>query len=159
MKAASICRRCAGLLKAAMLGGIVFAVSSAPAQQQMTQAEIRACLCQQEAMNALRLKQAEDQNFFQRASPLERQLTEQIDHLRSTMHPDDKEAQEQLRALIDQRSKAEQDRRAIALRAWQDATDHLVSEVVDYNAKCVARTILETDAYLARQGLVCSATP
>src|SRR5581483_10702635 len=78
MKAASICRRCAGLLKAAMLGGIVFAVSSAPAQQQMTQAEIRACLCQQEAMNALRLKQAEDQNFFQRASPLERQLTEQI---------------------------------------------------------------------------------
>jgi len=125
----------------------------------MSVPEIRACLCEEQAMETLRQRNAGAKAVYDERAAREQRLSDQIDSLRYSMNPNDLAAQDQLRELIDLRARVAQDRRDYALPAWQAATKRLSDMVADYNSKCAGRPIYKTDDEQARQNLICPATP
>lgn len=159
MRASSRSSRTGVALAAAVLGTTALYTGPLLAQNAMSVPEIRACLCEEQAMETLRQRNAGAKAVYDERAAREQRLSDQIDSLRYSMNPNDLAAQDQLRELIDLRARVAQDRRDYALPAWQAATKRLSDMVADYNSKCAGRPIYKTDDEQARQNLICPATP
>lgn len=125
------------------------------AKPAMTVPEIRACICQEQKIAALRAMTAEKDAAYKQRTEQVNGLTAQINQMTATMNPTDTLAQDQLSELIDLRTRVQQQIRENALPALQQATNALNHEVQSYNAVCANRTIYDVDDVEAHKNLSC----
>jgi hypothetical protein len=145
------------LMGAIVLGGIVLLASPSRAQQPMTIDEIRVCTCAEQSMAVLRQRNDDSHAAYEAQVKRDLQLSQQIEQQRAAMNPGDLSAQDQLREMIDMRTRVEQDMRQTYLPGWQNATRRLNDVVSRYNAACVGRPIYKIDDEEAKKNLVCPA--
>jgi len=143
---------------ALLLGATVLLARPAAAQQALTVDQIRACLCEDQAMAVLRQRNEAAKAKYDSLTKRENTLSTQIDQLQSTMTASDLAAQDQLRELIDIRTSISQDRMKNALPAWEAAAQQLNTVVADYNAKCT-KPMYQIDLDQARKNLTCPPVP
>jgi hypothetical protein len=141
-----------------LLAASVLAPRPAAAQQALTVDQVRACLCEQQAMTVLRQRYDTAKATYDERTQREEHLTQQIDQMQASIGPNDLSAQDQLRELLDLRGRVSRDRYQTALPAWQQATRDLDAVVADYNAKCLG-PIYTMDVKKAQANLVCPAVP
>jgi hypothetical protein len=146
-----------GLGAACVLGSMLLFGPPARAQQPLTVDEIRVCTCAEQAMAVLRQRNDDAHAAYEAQVQRDLQMSRQIEQLRATMNPADLDAQDQLREMIDIRTRLEQDMREKYLPAWQNATRRLNDVVSRYNAACVGRPIYKIDDAEAKKNLVCPA--
>ena len=130
----------------------------AAAQEALTVDQIRACLCENQAMTVLRQRNDAAKARFDSLTQRENTLSQQIDQLQSSASQGDVGAQDQLRELIDVRTSVSQDRMRNALPAWQAAAHQLDSIVQDYNLKCT-KPMFKMDLERAQANLSCPPVP
>jgi len=142
----------AGLLATGTLpaGHGALAQNAAP----ITLDQLRACLCTERAIDELRPESQSRQSSYDQHIEQDRNLTQQIDKLRATMHPDDMSAEDQLREMIDMRARL---RGQIhdEFPALVAVNKKLNAQVTAYNAQCTNRPIYRADEAAASQNLVC----
>lgn len=141
-------------LAALVLAGLSMA-APAMAQTALTVPQIRACLCQEQKIAALRATTAGKDADYKDRTEQSKGLTTQINQMTATMNPTDTMAQDQLSELIDLRARVQQQIREKALPALQQATAALNLEVQSYNGTCANKTIYDTDDVEAHKNLVC----
>ena len=146
-----------GLAAACLLGAMALSGPVARAQQPMTVDEIRVCTCAEQAMAVLRQRNDDAHAAYEAMVQRDLQISQQIEQQRATMNPGDLAAQDQLREMIDMRTRVEQDMHQNSLPAWQNATRRLNDVVSRYNSACVGRPIYKIDDAEARKNLVCPA--
>src|SRR5262249_11887294 len=146
-----------GLAGGCLLGAMVLSGPVARAQQPMTVDEIRVCTCAEQAMAVLRQRNDDAHAAYEAMVQRDLQISRQVEQQRASMNPADLAAQDQLREMIDMRTRVEQDMRQNALPAWQNATRRLNDVVSRYNSACVGRPIYKIDDAEARKNLVCPA--
>jgi hypothetical protein len=130
----------------------------AAAQQALTVDQIRACLCEQQAMTVLRQRVDAAKATYEERTQREQRLSQQIEQMQSSIGANDLSAQDQLRELLDLRGRVSRDRMQTALPGWQQATRNLDAVVQDYNAKCL-KPMYRMDEAQAQANLVCPAVP
>jgi hypothetical protein len=145
-------------LVALVLAGLALAPYMAVAQTPqpaLSVNEIRACLCQEQKIAALRGVTADKDADYKDRTSQSKGLTAQINQMTATMNPTDTLAQDQLSELIDLRARVQNQIRDKALPALQQATNALNMEVQKYNSSCANRTIYDTDDVEAHKNLMC----
>lgn len=140
------------LLGLSMTAPVAIAQTPQPA---LTVNEIRACLCEEQKIAALRAATADKDAAYKDRTEQSKRLTAQINQMTATMSPTDTLAQDQLSELIDLRARVQHQIRDNALPALQQATNALNLEVQKYNASCANRTIYDTDDVEAHKNLMC----
>lgn len=141
-----------------LLAASVLAPRPAAAQQALTVDQIRACLCEQQAMTVLRQRVDAAKATYDERTQREQRLTQQIDQMQSSITANDLSAQDQLRELLDLRGRVSRDRIQTALPAWQQAARNLDAVVRNYNATCL-KPMFKMDIEQAQANLVCPAVP
>jgi hypothetical protein len=141
-----------------LLAASALAPRPAAAQQALTVDQIRACLCEQQALTVLHQRVDAAKATYDERTQREQHLTQQIDQMQASIGPNDLSAQDQLRDLLDLRGRVSRDRFETALPAWQQATRNLDAVVADYNAKCL-KPMYKPDIAQAQANLVCPAVP
>lgn len=143
---------------ALLIGATVLFGQPAAAQEALTVDQIRACLCEDQAMTVLRQRNQAAKSRYDSLTQRENTLSQQIDQLQSNASSGDLAAQDQLRELIDIRTSISQDRMRNALPAWQAAAHQLDSVVQDYNLKCT-KPMYKMDLERAQANLSCPPVP
>jgi hypothetical protein len=143
---------------ALLLAGTLLLGRPAAAQEALTVDQIRACLCEDQAMTALRQRNDAAKARYDSLTQRENTLSQQIDQLQGTVTVNDLAAQDQLRELIDIRASISQDRMRNALPAWQAAARQLDAIVQDYNLKCT-KPMYKLDLERAQANLSCPPVP
>ena len=131
---------------------LALAQSAKPA---LTVPEIRACICQEQKIEAMRVTVADKDAAYKARNDQVKGLTAQINQMTASMNPTDTLAQDQLSELIDLRARVQQQIRESALPALQQVTTTLNIGVQSYNSVCADRTIYDTDDVEARKNLNC----
>ena len=98
-----------------LLAASVLAPRPAAAQQALTVDQIRACLCEQQAMTVLRQRVDAAKATYDERTQREQRLTQQIDQMQASIGANDLSAQDQLRELLDLRGRVSRDRFQTAL--------------------------------------------
>ena len=147
-----------GLAALILAGSSIYAqmAIAQSAQSALTVPEIRACICQEQKIAAMRAATADKNAAYRQRNEQVKGLTAQINQMTATMNPTDSLAQDQLSELIDLRTRVQQRIRENALPALQQATKALNLEVQSYNSICANRTIYDTDDVEAHKNLSCA---
>jgi hypothetical protein len=141
-----------------LLAASVLAPRPAAAQQALTVDQVRACLCDQQALTVLRQRVDTAKATYDERTQREQRLSQQIEQMQASVGPNDLSAQDQLRELLDLRGRVSRDRMQTALPAWQQAARNLDAVVQNYNTICT-KPMYKMDVEQAQANLVCPAVP
>jgi DNA anti-recombination protein RmuC len=121
----------------------------------LTQDELRACLCEEQAIATLRQETQQRWAAYNNATAQEKKLNQQINEMRAKLYPYDASTRDQLDELISLRDRVHLQIRSQLLPALEQSTKALNVRIATYNARCVGRIVYQSDEAAARQNLVC----
>jgi Skp family chaperone for outer membrane proteins len=137
---------------------IVLACASAAAQdtQTMPVEQIRDCLCQQQALEALSSRVSATSGAYNQRQQELQSIEQQLAELQRTATPGDPQAVSQSQALIDRRNVLRDQLRGES-QPYQSSTRDYNQRAEQYNATCTKLPMLSFDVAAAKENLSCPA--
>jgi Skp family chaperone for outer membrane proteins len=137
---------------------IVLACASAAAQdtQTMPVEQIRDCLCQQQALEALSSRVSATSGAYNQRQQELQSIEQQLAELQRTATPGDPQAVSQSQALIDRRNVLRDQLRGES-QPYQSSTRDYNPRAEQYNATCTKLPMLSFDVAAAKENLSCPA--
>jgi Skp family chaperone for outer membrane proteins len=137
---------------------IVLASTAAAAQdtQSMPVEQIRECICQQQALEALSSRVSAASGAYNQRQQELQSVEQQLADLQRAATPGDPQAVSQSQALIDRRNLLREQLRGES-RPYQSLTRDYNQRAEQYNATCTKLPMLSFDVAAAKENLSCPA--